>query len=525
MPKIKVIEKDLSWYYRQRDPSALTVYMPILASQGPEEPTLCDASNFKTTYGNKSLGVAGDISYDMAASFIDAGLNVLVHRVVPTGATCATAILITGELAAKVKAPGTGGNKYSIKGSRIGTTGAKYRFYVKNTLGISVILNVDFADKTSSDYYTFVNKTSDFVEFIHPSDIGKTVDKPTEIVLTGKDLDESDYVAFTGGTDYTTESNSVSDVVNAISHDGFFDSLKDPYQYSFDIAVDGGFNDLTSKTTSTLSKVDTAFKELVETTGDAIYLTSGVAGLEAESFFSYCDHFNSSYCAGYGPWGYANFLSTGVTTNLPGYYALLISWAYSIAAGNPVWMAPAGVKRSQLGSFYKKPEYEIGQVTLNTWQNQEDIGSEITYKVNPIMKLKQYGYCIYGNSTLLKSGDNDFSSMLQSFSVRVLANQIKKQAFDISLSLQFDQLTNDLFVQFKTLLGVYMEQLRYGGALYDYEIVADYSAMTDAQLNTKTVPVTIRISPNPAAENFEISLEISQAGVSFTDGTEETERA
>jgi hypothetical protein len=47
--------------------------------------------------------------------------------------------------------------------------------------------------------------------------------------------------------------------------------------------------------------------------------------------------------------------------------------------------------------------------------------------------------------------------------------------------------------------------------------------MTMDNLNSKTVPVLIRISPNPAAENFVIDLEISQAGVSFGEDVDATE--
>ena len=70
-----------------------------------------------------------------------------------------------------------------------------------------------------------------------------------------------------------------------------------------------------------------------------------------------------------------------------------------------------------------------------------------------------------------------------------------------------------------------MDQLRYQGALYDYEIVLDSTSVTRTDLNEKTVPVLIRISPNPAAENFDITLEISQAGVTFSDETDENENA
>ena len=68
---------------------------------------------------------------------------------------------------------------------------------------------------------------------------------------------------------------------------------------------------------------------------------------------------------------------------------------------------------------------------------------------------------------------------------------------------------------------MFMSQLKYNNALYDYEIVADTSTLTLDDLNSRTVPVIIRISPTPAAENFDITLEISQAGVTF--GADDTE--
>lgn len=169
--------------------------------------------------------------------------------------------------------------------------------------------------------------------------------------------------------------------------------------------------------------------------------------------------------------------------------------------------------------------YPVGSAVIDMWQNQDFINNEQVsvsevYKVNPIANLKQYGYVIYGNSTLLHNRYDGATSMLQLFSVRVLANLIKSRAFDVSLALNFDQIDDDLFAEFKSLMTVFMEQLRYGKALYDYQIVVDRSHMTLDNLNGKTVPVTIRISPNPAAENFIINLEISQAGITFDDDTD-----
>lgn len=291
---------------------------------------------------------------------------------------------------------------------------------------------------------------------------------------------------------------------------------------------------------SKISQVDDQYVHIAESRGLAIYLVDGDVDWDANEFYNYTslpkadgatndeslastDGFNTSYAAAYGPWTSAQLASTGVTRTLPGSYALITAWAQSIASGVPMYYAPAGVKRTQL-PLVNSTVYQVDSAVNELWQNQ-DVTVTDGHKINPIINLRQYGYVIYGNSTLLKNRADGATSMLQSMSTRVLANLIKQRAFDISLSLQFDQIDSDLFSQFKVLLSNYMDTLRYKGALYDYLIIADYTSMTLDDLNNRTVPVTIKISPNPAAENFVINLEISQAGVSFADTEEQTSSA
>lgn len=281
-----------------------------------------------------------------------------------------------------------------------------------------------------------------------------------------------------------------------------------------------------------ISQIDDLYIYVAENRGLAIYLVDGDRDWTPEEYFNYTDlpsnnfdpsdsllksssGFNTSYGAAYGPWVSAKLTSTGVSRVLPGSYALITAWSQSIASGVPMYYAPAGVKRTKL-PLVNSTVYRVDSAVNELWQSQ-DVTVTNGHKINPIINLRQYGYVIYGNSTLLKNQSNGVTSMLQSMSTRILANLIKQRAFDISLSLQFDQIDSDLFSQFKILLSKYMDTLKYKGALYDYLIVADYSALTLDDLNSRTVPVTIKISPNPAAENFVINLEISQAGVSFAD--------
>lgn len=85
MPKIQVIEKDLSWYYRQREKGPLTVYVPGLSTFGSSEPTLVGKDDFAQNFGGP-LGVQKDNSYTTAASYLKSGIDVVFHRIIPAGA-------------------------------------------------------------------------------------------------------------------------------------------------------------------------------------------------------------------------------------------------------------------------------------------------------------------------------------------------------------------------------------------------------------------------------------------------------
>lgn len=537
MPKISVTEKDLSWYLRQRESGTATVYLPGIATFGPENvPTLCDSSNFANTFGTGAVNIMNEISYDMAASFIKSGFNVLFHRVPLTGAAKATATVEnegqTSHVTFSAKYTGSFGNRITLTVRPLNATPGSISVYVLVDNVVVDTLIVNLITPTSPYYYQ--NLVSEYITIEYVGEFSElnfgTSAKPLELSLAGG-LD------FTAGTD----SDAVrQEVWSSIKTPGFCEVLKDPYQYDYDVIVSGGWS-LYNKapevyegtgedgqpTTvgwdiSKIDLVDAALFDLAVARGTSVFLVDGDPDWEDAEMYAYCGLFNSSYAAGYGPWGYAQLLSTGTTLVLPGSYAMIISWAQSCANGTPIWMAPAGVKRATLGSFYKDTKYTVGKRTLDMWQNHDYIKPG-QYSVNPIMKAKQYGYVVYGNSTLLQSTPSGATSMLQAFSVRILSNVIKVKAFDISLNLQFDQLSNDLYAQFRTLMITFMDQLKYQGALYDYDIALAQETLTSVNLNEKKLPIIIRISPNPSADDFDITLEITQSGVSFADDTDENE--
>lgn len=586
MPSIDVIEKDMSWYYRTQDPSALTVLTPIVSTWGPYNPTMVDASNFTSVYGTDIVD-SHDLSYPIAASLVKSGLTLLCFRVGLGGteASCdiedPTAIPV--DIVAKYD--GTLGNALKVDTSNIKSvksipyddvatdtadtwdTGKTYLYlgdtttegtirtknhvysYIDDTwtdVGKEKILSFSFVVKVSiagaeveslvyellnpdsQYYYDAVNQSSSYVKITPKSDIELnkliTATNITGCQMAGGTNGESDHDTVVEKLQDTLVSGSES------SYGGIVDNLLDPLVFDFDIVISAGYNYFEESNEATCT-VDDSFVELVANRKTAIYLVDAEPGLGATEFFEYCgnkkfeqgaNYTNAgSYCAAYGPWCYAQLLSTGVTRLVPGSYVFLIAWARATSNGAPLYLAPAGVKRSSLGTIVRSTVYPIGSAIINAWQNDP----AKNYKINPIAKLKQYGYVVYGNSTLLKNDPvTGEGSMLQSFSTRVTMNLIKRRAFDISLTLQFDQIDSDIFAEFKTTLSTFMNELKYNKAIYDYRIIADRSRMTLDELNQRTVPVKILVSPSPAAENFEISLEIYPAGVIFGDDTLENLR-
>lgn len=425
----------------------------------------------------------------------------------------------TSSFTLKAKYEGTLGNALKVV-IKSGGNGLRYFYTYRNGALVEQLI-VDFIDPLSQYYYESIE--SGYLSFDDAFLDGEEFD-PTMMLTVPTEA------TLKGGLDYGATVNPMQNALDTIisTEEDFFKEIKNPYGYYYDILVNGNIyyvpdEDSDSYTTDPNKDADKLFAEVAQKSGVAVYLVGGLETTEPTSLIEWCKDLDTSYASGIGPWCLSTLVSEGSRVWLPGWYAQLVEWGNSCSKGNPVWYAPAGVNRAKVGSVVSKTAFDIGEADLALWQNQDELSqSSGGYKVNPIMNLKQYGYCIYGNSTLLHSRVDGSTSMLQSLGTRVLVNQIKARAFEVALGLQFDQMSDNLFMAFRLQMGSYMDQLKYQGGLYDYQIILDTSTVTYDDLNQKTVPVIIRISPNPAAENFNILCEVYPSGITFTDELDES---
>lgn len=306
-----------------------------------------------------------------------------------------------------------------------------------------------------------------------------------------------------------------------------YNNFTDPYLFDFDFVTSGGLINAEVNKYDQVDPIHKAMYMLCQKRGDCIalldtpktmsaynaaVLTNATDAAPTPTVSSYASKIDTSYAAIYAPWCSVVSSSTAAIIDMPPSYIFMsaILKGMSTSVNNDLWYVPAGVTRAA-APFIISPRYEIGSVILDEFQNNHN------YRVNPIMRVRNYGYCIYGNSTCQKSIDGVGRSALESMNVRLIANVIKKTIFAVCSALAFEYNDSRLWAKFYSQMDKVLIYMKRNYGLYDYKIIMDNSTVTSQAMNERRVPGKIMISPTLAGEYFDIDFEISPSGVSFSE--------
>lgn len=269
-------------------------------------------------------------------------------------------------------------------------------------------------------------------------------------------------------------------------------------------------------TFSGVTPIHQAMKNLVEERQDCIAVFDVNPYWLKEELPTYVTLLNTSYGAVHAPWCYINNPEELGTLLMPPSFIFLYTMLSNLINNveSQKWFPPAGVTRAT-ARVVVKPLYEIGTITLNQWQN------DTLARVNPIMKLKQYGYVIYGNSTTYVAQDEYTHSALESLNIRLISNCVKKQIFSTCLKLAFEPNNSSLWMRFYDSMDKYLLFMKRNDGVYDYRIQMDEGTVTTDDINELRCPGKVWINPTRTAEFFDIDFILTEAGVTFTDTVEE----
>ncbi len=348
--------------------------------------------------------------------------------------------------------------------------------------------------------------------------------------------DINNYITDVYGDTDGTPAGIINDIyANIIS---IYENFTDPYIYDFDFITSGGFvyrkyivsdpvEPSTIKTIgydipessgngeyyTSITPIHQAMLNLVEQRQDCIALFDVTPEYDPNFITEYSRMLNTSYGTMHFPWCYvADPDISGHTILMSPSYIFLYTFLSNLDNNVDAqkWFPPAGVARAT-ARVVKKPYFEMGSVLLNKWQN------DTTARVNPIMRLKQYGYVIYGQYTTLEAIDMNTHSALESLNVRLISNVVKKKIFDVCLNLAFEPNTETLWNKFYAQMDEFLRYMKYNDGVYDYRIVMDESTVTTDDINHLKCPGKVYIAPTRTAEFFDIDFIITEAGALFNN--------
>lgn len=549
MPNITIHEKDISAIART-DVTTNTVYVPGYAVTGPVDmPVYCETlDEFKQIFGtspyifeansnypaeikpNTIYALQGDYekSYIYASELVRNGLPIFFERVSNTNLSTAQADLFTPASAEKylkiqAKYPGRYGTAITYTVKKTGNTytltlkqGKEYKD--KNNI------NIIFSDKEKSETIEFsLDKNSDKYFEAVVSDI---ITFDSKGISTSDNLIEQKTAISLSYADNSPEFTVDNFYTKLYSEDSsVFDKIVDKATYNIKFITSGTYPifDYVKETKPVLMQymlkcaatrgdcqaiidydIDDRLESVYTKLNAEPYISS-LAVADSSDYKTAADEYGQTentlkYGHIIGPWG--TYINSVISTDvkLPGSYAYLRALASSTKS-NPNWYAIAGVTRGLVPDLMQLEEIITGAIADKVQTIKKN-----TCSIIPIMYIRDYGYCIWGNRTLHYQEYEDLvaSSFLN---IRILADDVKKTVYEAARALMFETNSLQLWLNFKSKITPLLDKMITGNGLSDYTIRKEKTS------KKATLKVVITLYAIEAVENFDITVEISDSVV------------
>lgn len=266
-----------------------------------------------------------------------------------------------------------------------------------------------------------------------------------------------------------------------------------------------------------------AFIDHTDNPNRPLFGETSVYGIDGENIKTLNTDSVGSFSAMITPWvsisyqgSYTNAtaVSQGITglhtpDTMPGSFAYLMALASSLKT-NASWLAIAGVARGRVPRLNSVSSDMI--MTNTIAENMTNLEDAVA--INPITNIRPYGQCIWGNRTLLDTsvGSGYATTFLN---IRNLVCDVKKQAYIAAMSCIFEQNTDVLWINFKSMIQPMLEQMRTGGGLKNYKIIKLPGS------ERETIRAKIVLVPVYAVERFVIDVFITDGEINLGETSDE----
>ena len=495
MPNITIREEDLTNPQAQAIDENV-VYIPGSAITGPlDRPTLITslkefhrvfgdeaykyAENASDNYDNNVVKDQPELSYIYAEEVLNAGLPILYERI----GSGVKATIIQGNLTATALYEG----KYSDDiGFRVNSTGLLEIFY-----GTQVVERFNVSDDPTKDNY-ICNIESAYLTF--------TASGTITFPIAGS---EDAPIKLTGGS-YSFNLATMEIRLKNL------DKLLDKYDYNnLSFITSGGYSILKDTTHSLVEDV----LKIAANRGDAIALINASKNLSAnetramlislglndkkteltqESYSKY----GACFVANYGKYRTTNYNKYKIQ-ELPNSLGYLEAFGNSIKS-NAVWIPVGNTTRGLITNLVSVDESKkITGAIMNSIIKEDELS------INPIMNIKPYGYCVYGNRTLYF---NDLGLADSCYlNIRVLVNTVKKAIFRAAQRFTYDINDDILWLRFKAAVEPLLDKMKTGSGIRAYKsekLESDKKGLLKCKFS---------ISPIEGVEDFDVTVSLTDS--------------
>jgi hypothetical protein len=208
---------------------------------------------------------------------------------------------------------------------------------------------------------------------------------------------------------------------------------------------------------------------------------------------------DNNYVATYFPDVVITDGNTGRKVTVPASVPALGAIGYSDKVAYP-WYAPAGFSRGAL-SFVNNTQVRL---------NSSDRDTLYTSRINPIARLPDVGYVIFGQKTLQIA-----KSSLDRLNVRRMLLEVKRIVGDIAMTIVFEQNTPATRAKFVDAVTPQLALIQLQQGIESFQVIMDSRNNTEIDVEANRLNGRIVIVPTRTVEFIAIDFVVTNAGVSF----------
>ena len=281
--------------------------------------------------------------------------------------------------------------------------------------------------------------------------------------------------------------------------------LKDYNAYNVEVLTMGAPSSVPSTFDENSVKLANYLIDICGSRKDCFALIDYPTKVASDTMISVKQALNSKITSAWAQYA-AAFVDWNTNTGMPGSYTYLMKLADANVGGKR-WDSVSGVQRGVVNSIYNGSVIKMDKYTLDNV-----IQTKVGRSYNGIVKVRPYGWTIWGDRTLLANDEGTGLKATSFLSIRLMICDIVKRAYNAAINNTFESNNDITWTNYKLEIQTLLDRMVASGKLASYKLVR--KATTDRA----KIACIIRLVPNEPVEDFDIYIDLQNGSAEVTEG-------